>query len=631
MLKKTKVNLKEFKEVMFWKVKQVIFFARALLKKQWLRNIYYVGISGSAGKTTTKDLAASVLATSGPTQSTLRSRNRFSNVAEHILQLSRNDRYCVLEMGVSKPGSMDWPLRLVRPDIAALTVIDRDHFRAFKSIDAIAAEKAKLILSLSPQGTAVLNMDDERIRAIGARCQCKIIWVGASEGATIRVRDVTSSWPDPLRLTVEHDGQTYDVQTQLHGKHLAVSILCALGIGLAAGIPLKTAIDALAQVKAQEGRMQIVHGQDGVIFVRDDWKAPLWSAEFSLEFLREAKAKRKVAIIGTLSDISGDASKKYKAFGRRINNYADLAVFVGPNAHRAARGKQPGSNGNASIISFPTVREAVSFLQTELREGDLVLLKGSNTADHLVRLMLTRYQEVGCWLERCGRNIFCTACPQMEKLTEQSPIAIPRSGRVQKNAALHDDKIPFSESSSSTVTVVVGLGNPGEKYQHTVHNLGYRLVDRIAELQGGSWQKTDDGLVCLLPQENDNDLLLFKPASKMNLIGPILRRFLISNNSNPEHCIVVHDDLDLPFGKIRIKHDGGHSGHNGVRSVITAMETDTFRRVRIGARESGDDMKAAAHVLTEFTLAEEKQLGQILDLALERLEECLREGMQPVG
>ena len=142
------------------------------------------------------------------------------------------------------------------------------------------------------------------MRSIGEGCNRRIIWFGEGAGATLRLREARSRWPDPLTLFFEYQNKTYEVRTQLHGTHMAIPVLASLGVALAADLPLEKAIVAIAQVQPTEGRMQVVSGDDGVVFIRDDSKAPHWSLNAPLEFLREARADRKVAVVGTISDAS---------------------------------------------------------------------------------------------------------------------------------------------------------------------------------------------------------------------------------------------------------------------------------------------------------------------------------------
>ena len=392
------------------RMRRVITYARAWLHRSQSRHVTYIGVTGSAAKTTAKDLSVTLLAALGRVESSDRSENTPLAVAQNILAAGKQHRCCVVEIGASEKHSLGLSARLLRPDIAVMTLVAREHYSGFRSLEAIAAEKAKLIAALRPQGIAVLNIDDPLVRAIGERCNRRVMWVGRGEGATLRLRDARSQWPQPLTLEVEYGGNTFAIRTQLHGTQLALPVLAALGVAVAAGLPLEKAICALAQAKPTEGRMEIVTGADGVVFIRDDWKAPHWSIQAPLDFLKTARAERKVAIIGSISDSPDGPSKRYPRVARRALEAADLVIFVGADALYALKARP--ATGNPPLLAFPVLQDAAEYLRTELRAGDLVLLKGTNKQDHMVRLILDRSEPVRCWRDRCGRTTICGRCPR---------------------------------------------------------------------------------------------------------------------------------------------------------------------------------------------------------------------------
>jgi UDP-N-acetylmuramyl pentapeptide synthase len=398
-----------------------------------LNHVTFIGITGSAGKSTTTDLTAAIFSVFGPCQYT-RGFNRAEAIIGRIWHTNKAHRYCVAEIAASGPGTLEMSARLFKPDIAVVTLIGRDHYSAFKSLEATAAEKERLVLALSPQGTAVLNIDDPLVRSMGERCNRRIIWFGEGAGATLRLREARSRWPAPLTLLFDYQGKTYEVPTQLHGTHMAIPVLASLGVALAADLSLEKAIQAVSKVQPPDGRMQEVTGNDGVVFIRDDWKAPHWSLGAPLDFLQTARADRKVAVIGTISDSSVDAAKKYKKVCRQIRDIADLVVFVGPHAHRALRARKDESD--TAIQGFSSIRDAADYLQSELRRGDLVLLKGSHRADHLVRLIVNRVTPILCWKNKCDLQIFCDTCPELYKSSTRFPGSIFKlSKRASINAS----------------------------------------------------------------------------------------------------------------------------------------------------------------------------------------------------
>ena len=589
---------------LFKQVKLKIKYLRAILHRRRIDHVTFIGITGSAGKTTTKELTAAILANFGPCQQPFLSYNTLPAIVRTVLNTHKFHRYCVAELAASGPGTLDRSIRVLKPDISVITVIGRDHYRAFRSREAIAAEKEKVVLALSPQGIAVLNIDDPLVRSIGEDCNRRIIWFGEDVGATLRLRESFSRWPEPLTVFFEYQNKTYEVRTQLHGTHMAISVLASLGVALAADLPLEKAILAIAQTQPTEGRMQAVIGDDGVVFIRDDMKAPHWSLNAPMAFLREARANRKVAVVGTISDSSMDDTKKYKKVCRQFREVADLVVFVGPHAHRALRARQ--SEADTTIQGFSSIRYAATFLQTELRKGDLVLLKGSNKADHLVRLIINRARPIQCWKDRCKVEKFCDRCSRLYKPSPDITFAAP-----------------LGLQTGPAVPVVVGLGNPAARFRHTLHNVGYRVLDALVQAAGRVWQVQTEGWVSSIDL-GGVPVRLLKPGVKMNINGTMVRPFLERTASDPRHCIIVHDDADLSLGDVRLKSSGGDGGHKGVRSVISALGTDSIQRVRLGVRRTGNASKPERFVLTKFSVIEEAAFAQMIEKAAAMVREQIQ-------
>lgn len=392
------------------KLKKWWHFRLALRHRRKMAHIVHIGITGTSAKSTTTALAAAILREAGPCEQTQNS-NALHDLIRVIHRTGRGHRYCVLELATMAPGTLDRHVRLVRPDVAVLTMVGSEHYSNFRNLDAVAAEKAKVVLAPPAAGIAVLNIDDPMVRAIGEQTSRRVIWFGSDPAATLRLVEARSIWPEPLTLVVAHGGQQHLVRTDLHGRHLVVPVMAALGVALACGVPLATAIAAIGQCQPTEGRMQPVTTADGVTWMRDDWKAPAWSFGLPFDWLREATATRKVAIVGTVSDTRGDSARNYRDFARVARSAATLVVFVGPNSHRALRAR--AAPDDDSIQAFPTAAAAATWLRPRLRAGDLVLLKASHKADHLVRLMLDREAPVNCWRERCDKALFCTHCPEL--------------------------------------------------------------------------------------------------------------------------------------------------------------------------------------------------------------------------
>lgn len=590
-----------------WRADVVTSLALALIRRPLVGEVEFVAITGSAGKTTTKDLSAGILSCVGAVTKTLQSSNDSVMVARTIASIRRKDRYAVLEVSGGQPHAMDWPLRLFKPRIAVVTLFQREHARSGFGLEEIANEKFRLINALPSDGTAILNIDDALLRQRGEDWDGKIIWVGWSEDATLQLLECKSAWPQPLTLRVAYGGEQFTVPTRLHGEQLALSVLCALAVALAAGMELPTAIANLQTLEPSEGRMQVVTSSDGVTFIRDDWKAPLWSLDAPMAFMQKATAPRKVMVIGTLSDYSRSASKLYPQVAEKALEIADQVIFVGAHAYRAT--KRATAEQRERLRGFSELRQASMYLSDVLRPGDLVLLKGSSRMDHLVRLIFDREDPIACWQVRCGKSQFCTSCPRLYDFT------LAGSDTSSALVDATDESLPAIAVGDSRF-ILVGLGNPGDTYRLTRHNAGHLALDAFAQQQGLTWQQTAAGQVAEGLLEGER-VVLVKPAVAINQSGSTILRMLGSQKLT--RVVVVHDDMDLELGTMKVRRGGGDGGHLGVRSIIAAGQTQDFYRIRLGVRPLGDVRKSLQLVHQSLSEREQQQLVAAFEAGLQQL------------
>ena len=173
--------------------------------------------------------------------------------------------------------------------------------------------------------------------------------------------------------------------------------------------------------------------------------------------------------------------------------------------------------------------------------------------------------------------------------------------------------------------IVVGLGNPGAQYEKTRHNIGWMVLDRLADRAGWSGKgRTRDASAIVAGRYRGLDLLLVKPITFMNESGLAVRKVLAREHAPLVEMLVVADDFALPFGKLRFREGGSAGGHNGLRSIVEEMGTEKFSRLRVGIGDPGQD--ATDHVLSQFSRGERGRLTDLLDAAADAVEAWAREG-----
>jgi len=179
-----------------------------------------------------------------------------------------------------------------------------------------------------------------------------------------------------------------------------------------------------------------------------------------------------------------------------------------------------------------------------------------------------------------------------------------------------------------SVAVIVGLGNPGEKYAATRHNVGVRLLERIAQANGGvlKAEKKVMGEVCQISMAHNN-IRLYRPSTYMNESGQAVRRMLDFYKLEPERMLVMHDELDILPGDVRLKNGGGHGGHNGLRDIVAHCGRD-FMRLRIGIGHPGHKSQVSSFVLKPPGKAEKQLIENALPDAEQAIEKLLGEGLE---
>jgi PTH1 family peptidyl-tRNA hydrolase len=182
-------------------------------------------------------------------------------------------------------------------------------------------------------------------------------------------------------------------------------------------------------------------------------------------------------------------------------------------------------------------------------------------------------------------------------------------------------------SEAPAVTVVVGLGNPGDEYRRTRHNIGYLVIEEIRKRAGEPREGRRARALVSEAQIGDRTVVLARPRAYMNRSGGAVSELLRGSGAGPEELLVVCDDLYLGFGTLRLRSRGSHGGHNGLRSIIDALGTQEFPRLRVGVGPAGPDVAHSDFVLAPFPRAERERLPEVVEAAAGCVEIAVREGM----
>jgi UDP-N-acetylmuramoyl-tripeptide--D-alanyl-D-alanine ligase len=332
------------------------------------------GLTGSRGKTSTKDLLAAVLSSAAPTIATAGSLNNELGVPLTMLRAGAATRFLVLEMGARRTGDIAALAGLVAPDIAVVTNVGQAHLAHFGSRGAIARAKGELVQGLAPGGTAVLNADDPRVAAMRALTDGPVLTFGQAEHADVRVLDLALDRLARPSFTLRTADASAPVALPLVGAHQALNASAAAAAGLAAGVPLDMAAAALATASLSKWRLERRDLTGGATLLNDSFNADPDSARAALDAMAAVEGGRRIAVLGEMLELGDDSEAEHRAVGEYAASRADVVVAVG----EAARPIADGAGERAVALAGNDA--AVDWLRGHLAAGDVVLVKASRAA-----------------------------------------------------------------------------------------------------------------------------------------------------------------------------------------------------------------------------------------------------------
>ena len=341
-----------------------------------------VGITGSSGKTSVKDLTAAVLARRYRVAASQRSFNTEVGVPLTLLNAPPDTEAVVCEMGSRGRGHIRLLCDVARPHVGVVTNVGVAHMEMFGSPEALADAKAELVEALPVDGVAVLNADDPVVRRFASRTRARTVTFGTASDADVRAEDLTLARTGRPTFRLATPDGAERVELPLVGEHMASNALAAAACGLALGVSAAECAEALRGARVSRWRMEVFETEDGVRVVNDAYNANPASVAAALKAARWMAADgRCVAVLGEMAELGAISDAEHERVGELVARLGvEPLVVVGERARRIAAGAVREGVEPERVTSCDTADEAVSVVTSLVRPGDVVLVKGSRVA-----------------------------------------------------------------------------------------------------------------------------------------------------------------------------------------------------------------------------------------------------------
>lgn len=335
-----------------------------------------VGITGSSGKTSTKDLLGQVLLPLAETVVPEGSLNSEMGVPLTVCRVTSDTRYLVAEMGADGVGHIAYLTGIAPPQIGIVLNVGRAHVGEFGSVDAIAATKGELVEALPADGLAILNADDPRVAAMASRARCAVTFVGTADSADLRATEIELDDRSRASFTLVGDGEPRRIRLGLFGAHHVGNALAVYAAARRLGVDADHIVSVFERAAAvSRWRMEIHELTGGFTVVNDAYNANPDSMAAALRALRTMRADRKVAVLGQMLELGESSVAEHEAVGRTVaESGIGLLVTVGAGADAIG---PTASAGGVEWRHAADVDEAYDLLRSTLRAGDIALLKSS--------------------------------------------------------------------------------------------------------------------------------------------------------------------------------------------------------------------------------------------------------------
>jgi len=349
-------------------------------------NLQVIGVTGSNGKTTTKNMLREVLSLAGETVAPEESFNNEVGAPYSMLKITSNTKYLVVELGADGLGSISYLAKMCKPDIGIELKVGLAHAGEFGGIEITENIKAELVEEMDSNGIALLNIDDSRVASMASRTKAKVIGFGTNEQSQYRATEISLSLEGTSFIFNRPDGSKAAVRLQILGEHHVYNALAALSVGDLLGVDRTASIRALENMNlAERWRMERQVRKDGLVVINDAYNASPESMRAALQTLAQLgrlSGKRTIAVMGEMAELGEFSAVEHDAIGRiavRLN--LSQVVVVGLGAKLIHMGASQEGSWDGESKYFDEISEALGFLRGMLTGEEIVLVKSSKSAN----------------------------------------------------------------------------------------------------------------------------------------------------------------------------------------------------------------------------------------------------------
>jgi UDP-N-acetylmuramoyl-tripeptide--D-alanyl-D-alanine ligase len=351
------------------------------IARDWRRKqgIPVVALTGSNGKTTTKEMIAACLETTFPVLKTKGNLNNLIGVPLTLLALTEKERVVVLEMGMNVPGEIRRLTEIAEPDVGLITNIQKVHLEGLGSLERLKEEKGELFRRMRRDGTILVNQDDPRVMELANDYPGQKITFGTEHPAEVMAKEVRLRGAEGTSFTLILEGEAMEIHLPLLGKHFVPNALSAVAVGCLFGVEVQQIKKALENFQPFPMRMEVVSLGGGRTLINDTYNANPYSTELALETLAEAKGNgRAIAVLGDMLELGSFTKEAHEQIGEKVRELSiDFLVALGEEASTVVQ--------SAIRHGFPMERtrivenhsEAIPLLGEMMKDGDWILVKGS--------------------------------------------------------------------------------------------------------------------------------------------------------------------------------------------------------------------------------------------------------------